>query len=65
MRKCWPGEMESGVVCLFWPNSHPQQAPPPGTGREGSRGLNGREEGKIRDEERKGQWAASTQVMPD
>lgn len=32
VRKCWPGEMESGVVCLFWPRVRPQQAPPPGTG---------------------------------
>lgn len=32
VRKCWPGEMESGVVCLFWLNGHPQQAPSLGTG---------------------------------
>lgn len=48
VRKCWPGEMESGVVCLFWLSSRPLQAPSLGTGRE-RRGIN-RGEGKIRNE---------------
>ncbi len=35
VRKCWPGEMESGVVCLFWLGGSPLQAPSLGTGIEG------------------------------
>lgn len=51
VRKCWPGEMESGVACLFWLSGRPPQAPSPGTGREGCRGISGGEEGRIRDED--------------
>lgn len=43
VRKCWPGEMESGAVwCLFWLSGHPPQAPHWVLGeREGGRGVNG------------------------
>lgn len=27
VRKCWPGEMESGVVCLFWLSDRPAAGP--------------------------------------
>lgn len=41
VRKCWPEELESGLVCLFWLRGCPQQAPLLGTGREGCRGIHG------------------------
>lgn len=53
MHNCWPGEMESGVVCLFWLSGHPQQAPLLGTGRERYRRINGREEERL---EMKKEW---------
>lgn len=39
--KCWPREMESGMVCLLWLGDRPRRAPSLGTGREGCRGING------------------------
>lgn len=67
MRKCWPGEMESGVVCLFWLSGRAQQALSLGTGKEGCRGLNGREDGKIGNEKNGSMNSVkvSTQVKPD
>lgn len=53
MHNCWPGEMESGVVCLFWLSGRPQQAPLLGTGRERCRRINGREEERL---EMKKEW---------
>lgn len=65
MHKCWPEEMESGVVCLFWLRGCPEQAPLLGAGREGCRGINGGKEGKIRKKNGSAiSMKASTQVKP-
>lgn len=40
VRKSWPGEMESSVMCLFWLRSSPRQAFSLGAGRERCRGVN-------------------------
>lgn len=57
VHNCWPGEMESDVVCLFWLSGRPQQAPLLGTGRKGFGRIYGRGEMKNN-----GQLKASAQV---